>query len=133
MAADKGLADEECREAGDLAHDEGHPSEDQRLGCQYPASLRDGDQAGADHPGRVLDPTPGHALETDDAEHLLHPAAGDAVTAGQAQQVVEGPAAAVQRLGVEEGADLAHGRRQVSVTMPGRMQKDRSLTAMAAP
>jgi hypothetical protein len=55
MAADEGLAREERGEAGDLAHDEGHHGEDQRLGCQYPASLRDGDQAGADHPGDLDD------------------------------------------------------------------------------
>src|SRR6204780_4044655 len=54
MAADEGLAHEERREAGDLAHDEGHHGEDQRLGCQYPASLRDGDQGGGDQPGGVL-------------------------------------------------------------------------------
>jgi hypothetical protein len=61
---------------------------------------------------------PGHALETDGAEHLVDPAAGDAVTAGQAQQVVAGLAATVQRLGVEEGADLARGCRQVAVAVP---------------
>ena len=33
------------------------------LAAQYPASLRDGDQAGADHPGRVLGA---------DAEHPEH-------------------------------------------------------------
>jgi hypothetical protein len=48
-------------------------------------------------------------LEADDAEHLVHPAAGDAVALSQAEQMVIGPAAAVQRLGVEEGAHLAHG------------------------
>ena len=52
------------------------------------------------------------------AEHLVHPAAGDAVAAGQAQQVVAGPAAAVQRLGVEQGAHLAHRCRQVAVAAP---------------
>src|SRR6516165_4002051 len=63
MAADEGLAHKERCEAGDLAHDEGHRGEDQRLGCQYPASLRDGDQAGADHRGGVLGA---------DAEHPEH-------------------------------------------------------------
>src|SRR5215471_4304093 len=63
MAADEGLAREERREAGGLAHDEGHHGEDQRLGGQHPASLRDGDQAGADHPRRVLGA---------DAEHPEH-------------------------------------------------------------
>jgi hypothetical protein len=32
----------------------------------------------------ALRSAPGHALETDDAEHLVHPAAGDAVTLSQA-------------------------------------------------
>ena len=41
--------------------------------------------------------------------------AGDAVALGQAQQVVIGPAAAVQGLRVEQGAHLAHGRAQVAV------------------
>jgi hypothetical protein len=39
------------------------PGDDQRLGGQYPASLRDGDQAGTDHPGGVLGA---------DAEHPEH-------------------------------------------------------------
>src|SRR6185312_1983045 len=34
-----------------------------------------------------------------------------------AEQVVAGPAAAVQRLGVKEGAHLAHGCRQVAVAV----------------
>jgi hypothetical protein len=56
-----------------------------------------------------------HVLETHDAEHLVDPAAADAVALGQAEQVVAGRAAAVQRLGVEQGTDLAHGCRQVAV------------------
>src|SRR6185437_12412781 len=77
---------------------------------------RRGDAEPLTHAQReALRPAPGHALETDGAEHLVYPAAGDAVTPGQAQQVVAGPAATVQRLGVEEGAHLTHGRRQVTV------------------
>jgi hypothetical protein len=59
--------------------------------------------------------------------HLAHQVAGDqhgAALGGQRPhegpdpvdaKVVEGPAAAGQRLGVEEGAHLADGRRQVAV------------------
>src|SRR5580658_3884696 len=77
MAADEGLAREERREAGDLAHGEGHHGEDQRLGGQYPASLRDGDQAGADHPGRVLGADAQHPEHDDGQRGDGHPRLAD--------------------------------------------------------
>ena len=63
---------------------------------------------------RMKGPDPGDAVGVDGGEHLIHPAAGDAGAVGQAQQVVAGPAAAVHRLGIQEGAHLAHGCRQVA-------------------
>jgi hypothetical protein len=44
---------------------------------------------------KALRPSPGYVLQADDAEHLVHPASGDAIAVGQAQQVVAGPAATV--------------------------------------
>src|SRR3712207_7061778 len=44
--------------------------------------------------------------EADGVEHLVHPGPGDAVALRQAQQVVEGAAAAVHGLGVQQGADV---------------------------
>ena len=46
-----------------------------------------------------------------DAEHLVHPAPGDPVGLGQAEQVVAGGAAAVHRPGVQQRADLVHRGR----------------------
>ena len=54
-------------------------------------------------------PLAGHAGEPDQLEHLVDPAPADAVGLGQAQQVVVGAAAAVDGLGVEQGADLEQG------------------------
>src|SRR5689334_4402705 len=99
MAADEGLAREERREAGDLAHSEGHHGEDQRLGCQYPASLRDGDQAGADHPGGVLGA---------DAEHPEH---GDGQRGdGHPRQADPGRVPAQLAGGAELGVAVGGGR-----------------------
>src|SRR5580704_12254965 len=77
MAADERLAREERREADHLAHDEGHPGEDECLGCQYPASLRDGDQAGADHPGGVLGADAQHPEHGDGQRGDGHPRLAD--------------------------------------------------------
>ena len=50
----------------------------------------------------------GHVGQADQAEHLVHPAPADPVGLGQAEQVVAGGAAAVDRPGVQQRADLVH-------------------------
>ena len=55
------------------------------------------------------------AGQADQLEHLVDPAAGDAVGCGQRQQVVAGAAAGVDGLGVEQRADLVQRARQVAV------------------
>src|SRR3984957_14179771 len=116
VAADEGLPHEESREAGELAHDEGHHGEDQRLGCQYPASLRGGDQAGADPPGGVLGT---------DAEHPEH---GDGQRGdGQPRRADPGrvPAqlAGGAALGVAVGGGRADGGPQADAEHDGDGQR----------
>src|ERR1700684_915927 len=116
MAADEGLAHEERHEAGDLAHDEGHYAEDQRLGGRYPASLGDGDQAGADHPGGVLGADAQHP-EHDDGQR------GD----GHSRLAVPGrvPAqlAGGAALGVAVGGGRADDGPQADAEHDGRGQR----------
>ena len=64
--------------------------EEQHLGV---AEQRGGDAEPLAHAEReALGALPGHVLEADDAEHLVHPAGRDAGQLGQAQQVVAGAA-----------------------------------------
>ena len=78
------------------------------------AEQRRGDAEPLAHAEREsLGPLPGHVGQPDDAEHLVHPAAGDVVGLGQAEQVVAGAAAAVHGLGVQQRAHLAHRAGQL--------------------
>src|SRR6202050_2797667 len=116
MAADEGLAREERREAGDLAHDEGHHGEDQRFGGQYPASLRDGDQASADHPRRVLGADEEHPEHGDGNLGDEHPRLADPGRV-PAQLVGDG------ELGVAVGGDRADGGPQGDAEHDGHAQR----------
>jgi hypothetical protein len=73
--------------------------------------------------GEALGALLGHVLEADHTEYLVHPAGRDARQLGQGQQVAAGGPAAVHRLGVEQGTDLAGGVRQLAV----RVAADRHL------
>src|SRR5579859_413284 len=119
MAADEGLADEERGEAGDLAHDEGHHGEDQRLGGQYPASLRDGDQAGADHPGGVLGADAEHPEHGDGQRGDAYPIQADR---GRVPAQLAGDAA----LGVAVGGGRADEGPQADAEHDGHVQRPKS-------
>jgi hypothetical protein len=58
-----------------------------------------------------------HLGQADQLKHLAHPAPGQVVRLGQAEQVVVGGPAAVHRLGVDQRAHLAHRIRQLSVLL----------------
>ncbi|ELS56589.1 putative Nodulation ABC transporter NodI [Streptomyces viridochromogenes Tue57] len=80
------------------------------------AEQRGGDAEALAHAEReALGALPGHVLETDHAQHLVHPPGRDAGQLGQTQQVVAGRPAAVHGLGVQQGADLAGGVGQLAV------------------
>ncbi len=57
----------------------------------------------------------GHAVEADEVEHLVHPPGADAVALGQAEQVMERAAPAVQRAGLEHRAHLVQRAPDVRV------------------
>jgi hypothetical protein len=57
----------------------------------------------------------GDALEPGQAQHLVDTTVADPVGAGDDAQVVTGPSAGMDRAGVEQHADLGHGRRAVGV------------------
>src|SRR5579859_2019243 len=119
MAADEGLAHEERREADGLAHDEGRRGEDQRLGGQYPASLRDGDQAGPDHPRRVLGADAEHPEHGDGQRGDGHPRQADS---GRIPAQLAGDAA----LGVAVGGGRADDGPQADAEHDGHGQRPES-------
>src|SRR4029077_5218867 len=102
--------------AGGLADDEGHHGEDQRLGGQYPASPRDGDQAGADHPGRVLGADAEHPEHGDGQRGDGHPRQADP---GRVPAQLVGDAA----LGVAVGGGRADDGPQGDAEHDGRGQR----------
>ena len=60
-----GRADEERAEGDDLGHDDQESGEHHRLGGQHRYPARDGQERGADHPGRVLAGDDQHAQDAD--------------------------------------------------------------------
>ena len=73
------------------------------------AEQRGGDAEALPHAqGEPLRPLPGHLAQPDQFEHLAHPAGGQVVRLGQAEQVVVRAPAAVHGLGVEQRTDFAH-------------------------
>ncbi len=60
----------------------------------------------------------GHFGQPDDVEHLVDPGAGDVVRRGEEAQMVVGTARRVERLGVEEGADLTQRPRSSAYGCP---------------
>ncbi|GHJ24602.1 hypothetical protein TPA0909_62160 [Streptomyces albus] len=68
--------------------------------------------------GEALGALLGDVLESDDAEHFVHPAGRDAGQLGQGEQMVAGAAPAVHGLGVEQGADLPGGVGQAPEGVP---------------
>ena len=75
-----------------------------------------GDAEALAHAERELaGPLVGDRGQPDDVEHLVDARRGDVVRLGQPREVVAGGAAGVERLGVEERADLAQRPAQLVV------------------
>ena len=80
------------------------------------AEQRGGDAEALAHPEREpARATAGDIGEADHLEHLVDAAAVDAVGIGHPAQVIPGATARVDRLGLEEGADVAEREAEVAV------------------
>ena len=75
------------------------------------AEQRGGDAQPLAHAeGEAADPLLGHALQAGQLDDLVHPAVRDAVGGGQRHQVVVRGPAGVNRLGLQQRADLVQRR-----------------------
>src|SRR3954451_5461910 len=68
--------------------------------------------------GEAADPLLGHLAQPGQLQHLSHSGAGKTVALAQRHQVRLRRTAAVYVLGVEQGADLTHGRLRGAVGVP---------------